>query len=526
MNDALKTLYNKLRVCDTAPSGNCMFEAIYNALKLKGISNLPRDFNGLRQVAFDEAQKHKQHLTSSEITSLPTILREGVWGDGWVISVLAAKYRVNVIVFQNTPKGPLEIPALLYIVPSSVTTIVLFYTGFTNQQGVYVRNHYDYMAETCAVSDVAPKESEVVAGSTVTSAVPDAETYYQNFKSLKYQPIPATLPADITVYLIGDIEGDYAMIYNWFVDKQLIDKDTLRWLEPNVVVFQLGDQLDKFRGNSPRTRRSRADSQVEISDWWVVEFFDILNQTSGGRVQSVLGNHEIMNVQENFKYSGYMRNNHSKEMFTSPTSPIFQMLARRPYVILFRNLLISHAGIESEHIKIAKKQHKIKSLQELVTFINQVPLASFVGTKIRLLVDQKDPKYLIVNGSNENASIVWSRKYEQESDTITPQFDKQMQELLGRPVNDITLVIGHNAFANVQLCTKQQCRAYDTHRPEEQLTIIKVDTGDSSRRCKDGKTNIFSAVLSMHDNRIVNLTQDDYVWLCDAEQVESKKMKF
>lgn len=82
-----------------------------------------------------------------------------------------------------------------------------------------------------------------------------------------------------------------------------------KWIGGTTYVVQVGDQIDRCRpwdGNGcklPETTHTDEDSDLEIMLFY--DSLDRIAQEKGGRLFSLLGNHEIMNVRGDMRYVSY-----------------------------------------------------------------------------------------------------------------------------------------------------------------------------------------------------------------------------
>jgi hypothetical protein len=100
-----------------------------------------------------------------------------------------------------------------------------------------------------------------------------------------------TINAVDRIIVIGDIHGDINGLLKVLVKTKLIDHKS-DWIGGNTLV-QLGDILDRSKAHGSETDIFRL-------------FVKITKQSHmyGGDVHLILGNHEIMNLQGNYKYVG------------------------------------------------------------------------------------------------------------------------------------------------------------------------------------------------------------------------------
>lgn len=173
----------------------------------------------------------------------------------------------------------------------------------------------------------------------------------------KSENFTSILPKTERIIVIGDLHGDWeATIKLLTLAKVINDKE--EWCGNTTVVVQLGDQVDRCR-NLP-CNNINATKDDEASDLKILIYFTKLHQQAqlvGGAVYSIMGNHELMNVQGDMRYVSYKNieefntndNNNGMELRKwafSPSNPLANFLActRRMVLIIGSNLFV-HAGI-------------------------------------------------------------------------------------------------------------------------------------------------------------------------------------
>ena len=135
------------------------------------------------------------------------------------------------------------------------------------------------------------------------------EKIYKKYCS-KYEKIPHILPKAERIIAIGDIHGDMQLTIDCLKLAKVINDD-FDWIAepPNTIVVQIGDQVDRCRPTqSLKCDNPEATPFDEDSDIKILEFFTELNKkarSKGGYVISLLGNHEILNVDGNMDYVSY-----------------------------------------------------------------------------------------------------------------------------------------------------------------------------------------------------------------------------
>jgi hypothetical protein len=252
-----------------------------------------------------------------------------------------------------------------------------------------------------------------------------------------YPFMPTVLPPTKRIIAIGDIHGDLNLAIRSFKLAKLIDSN-YNWIAnpPNTIVIQVGDQVDSCRPipgvNECHTKPQPADKAEDVK---VINFFDQMHTKAsayGGAVYSLLGNHELMNSEGDFRYVSYDNyyNFHyeqngqeydgpagRKDVF-EPGGPLAKNLActRNSVMIIGSNMFI-HAGI----LPILVNHIPGNNSQVKMEYLNAIVRKWLLGKMEEFGPGAETDKKLFINGS---LSPFWTRIYGQ----IKPDADMTMPE--------------------------------------------------------------------------------------------------
>tara|TARA_B110000483_G_scaffold225852_1_gene285915 strand:- start:310 stop:1143 length:834 start_codon:yes stop_codon:yes gene_type:complete len=227
------------------------------------------------------------------------------------------------------------------------------------------------------------------------------------------------------IIIIGDIHGDLKRFKNILLNENIISNN-LEWIKDNIIVIQLGDQIDS------------ANRNISISEWElikdieVLEFTNLLSKlakTKNSLFISLIGNHELMNflgdfsyVSQNSLYSERINNFKKKGIYNN-------ILADRPIVVKINDLIFCHAGITKNHLDICDKYNKD------IFYINNIWTNLLTNN-----IDKKDIE-LINKLIFDNNGILWTREMQEKKDV-----DYVCQKL-----NCNYIFVGHNTVDKIIL---------------------------------------------------------------------------
>jgi hypothetical protein len=238
-------------------------------------------------------------------------------------------------------------------------------------------------------------------------------------------------PMPDRLVIIGDIHGDIKRFKNILLDAKIINNN-IEWIaEPqNTIVIQMGDQIDSL-------------NRVENNDWEVIEdlemikFTDLLDKIAnakGGRVISIIGNHEFMNILGNYTYvsAKSIANNVKRriELF-KPGGQLSKILSDRPIIIKIGSLLFCHAGLTVSHLFVLQKYNKD------IFYLNKL-WKLFVNTNN---INNSEDSEIFSKIILDDDGILWTRNL-----TIGEELN-----IVLKSVNCNHMFVGHTVVDNIKL---------------------------------------------------------------------------
>ena len=196
---------------------------------------------------------------------------------------------------------------------------------------------------------------------------------------------PSILPSAERIIVLGDVHGDWNKLISALKLGKVIDEDN-NWIGGTTIVVQVGDQIDRCRyvRGGPTCDKKEATPNDEPHDWKILQYFTKLHKQAikkGGAVYSLMGNHELMNVQGDMRYVSYQGfkefenykksdgsiikdGEEARRWAFKPGNHISEFLActRQVALIIGTNLFV-HAGIIP---KLAKK-YSVQNINQLMS---------------------------------------------------------------------------------------------------------------------------------------------------------------
>ena len=132
-----------------------------------------------------------------------------------------------------------------------------------------------------------------------------------------------------------------------------------------------------------------------------------INAGHGGRVLSLIGNHEVLNIMHDFSYVSPCSLNIvnaelRKELFTRGTGQFAHMLAKRNIVVKIGKFLFCHGGIIPVHFELLKNTYGVIDLHIINTIFRKFVLAESLN---------QDEYNILLDVIIGNDGILWTRHY-------------------------------------------------------------------------------------------------------------------
>lgn len=286
-------------------------------------------------------------------------------------------------------------------------------------------------------------------------------------------------PKKDRLLVVGDVHGDLGRLVELLKANTIINEQ-FQWVaEPkDTWVIQLGDQIDsKMRApeGTPSTWETTADVQVVF----LMRNLDKEARRHGGRVISLLGNHEILNVLGDMSYVS----TRSLNLLGGPTNraATFQsggymakVLSDRPVVVKIGSYVFCHAGILPAHLQMVNND--ISIMNRLMQKFLLDGASSMHPAEIRAFQE------LFVDGEG----ILWTRA------ALTEDYRNNVLPDVLRKLDAKALCVGHNvmpngitttAQRNLWFCDTAMSRSFDDGTVEA-LEILNDGLGPESIKTK------------------------------------------
>jgi hypothetical protein len=280
---------------------------------------------------------------------------------------------------------------------------------------------------------------------------------------------PTHLQGVRRVVVIGDVHGDVQRWMQCMYAANLFNHN-LEWIaEPkDTIVVQLGDQVDSASRGGPEGWEVVSDTEMI----YLTDRLDKIARAHGGRVLSLVGNHELMNVMGDFSYVSATSASHlplgmRRQMF-QPGGSVSNLLSKRNVILKIGSKLFCHGGLLPFHLDAV--DGNLHTLNEVTRkYLKGMPLSPEETT-------------IFTEHVAGFQGILWSRTYVELAGAEPITLREAIQDVLQR-TSTSRVFVGHNTVENVAciadgticLADAALSRAYSTDRIQF-FEIIDMDT--------------------------------------------------
>jgi hypothetical protein len=312
--------------------------------------------------------------------------------------------------------------------------------------------------------------------------------------------LPPIFPQQKRVIALGDIHGDYELAIDMLLISELIkiENGEIIWTGGETYVVQVGDQIDSWREHGPqfdavyRNKHNHLKKSYEDkdkpNDIKILELFNFLEEEAkktGGRVFSLIGNHEIMNSEQHIEYAsvankkyahkmtqiGEKNGNSARKELFKPGNEIGVLMgcSRYSFVIIGDNLFI-HGGFVDNMLE--------NNMGTEYDFKNEIVKRDFlIKSWLVGIVKKGDVSYLVDATSKKQSnsgSLFWNRflgMLEPNADIKNCQIGKTL-----KLINNGNIIIGHTPqpFSQFNSGINGTCSDNDAKNH-----VWRIDTGSS-----------------------------------------------
>lgn len=215
---------------------------------------------------------------------------------------------------------------------------------------------------------------------------------------------PSVIGAVDRIIAMGDVHGDFQYLIELLKIARVLKENNVNndnkveyeWIGGKTHVVQLGDQIDNCRPTNFTCGIKGNVENDKAEDAKIIDFMNELDEKakkSGGRVISLLGNHEVMNVVGELSYVSY-ENLHEfdgeqgrRKAFSPSGEYGKKIICTRPAAIIIGSNLFVHAGIVQSLIaNIPKLREMLKKSKKKVKSGGRHPIENFIMQSVNGLI--------------------------------------------------------------------------------------------------------------------------------------------
>lgn len=255
------------------------------------------------------------------------------------------------------------------------------------------------------------------------------------------------------IIAISDIHGQYDLLVKLLREYNIVDEDN-NWCFGKGNLIIVGDIFDR-------------GPQVNEALWLV---FKLEHQAmeSGGKLHYLMGNHEVMIINKDFRYVNekYMATAEKMDLtydqLYSEESVLGQWLRSKPVIIQINDVLFVHAGISPEFVEKGFTSDQV----------NEVFLTKMFGkTKDEIHQDS------VLNFLEGRNGPIWYRGYFNDEDLTRVQVD-----MILKYFNKNYIVVGHTSQESIVSLFRNKIFGIDASIKNGKYgEVLIIDKGDFFR---------------------------------------------
>jgi hypothetical protein len=264
------------------------------------------------------------------------------------------------------------------------------------------------------------------------------------------------------ILAVSDIEGNFGTFRNFLVSHKVID-EKYNWTFGKGHLVCVGDFFD--RG-------------VNVTEClWLIYDLEEKAKAAGGYVHFILGNHEILNMSNDFRYvqPKYMRN---ADLFHEPygnwyksSSELGRWLSTKNVVERIGDLIFVHGGLAPDLTAAEKSLADLNSTMRPFYFISE-DVFRMGDEVLQFLYDANGP--------------LWNRSY-----VMNQVSEAQVDELLHK-FSGKRIIVGHTLVSMVRGFYNGKVIAIDTRHVDPNSTALLYEGGKFFRIDQQGKRGMLN----------------------------------
>ena len=240
-------------------------------------------------------------------------------------------------------------------------------------------------------------------------------------------------PAKKRIVVIGDIHGDLGRLTQLLKATKIINEQ-FQWIaEPkDTWVVQMGDQIDSKMRNASQSG-AEWETTTDVQVIFFMRNIDREAKRHGGRVISLLGNHEMLNVFGDMSYvsaksMSLLGGPTNRAATFEPGAYMARILAERQVIIKIGSFVFCHAGLLPHHL--VKMNNDLVQINVLMKNYLLHGYQVFDAEEAGLFRD------LFMDGEG----ILWTRA------AVTEIYRNEILPEVLKTVRARALIVGHNVM--------------------------------------------------------------------------------